>query len=107
MSLARAGLLWSAFAVLLAASIRLRGSTSDAQKVLVRPGRLETLFAADPFKEQKKRAAERAGASLRAGRRGHRVTVRSYSDIRTDLYTRHETSVVFLALQAKVVRTAI
>jgi hypothetical protein len=75
--------------------------------VLVRPGRLETLFAADPFKEQKKRAAERAGASLRAGRRGHRVTMRSYSAIRTDLYALLETSFVFLALHAKVLRAVI
>src|SRR6266849_6641279 len=87
--------------------MRLQGTSSDAQKVQVRPGRLETPFATDPSKEQKKRAAERTGASLRAERPSHRATVRSYSAIRTDLYARHETSFVFLALHAKVLRTVI
>src|SRR4029077_7865678 len=59
------------------------------------------LFAADPSKAQRKRAAERAGASLRARRPSHRATVRSYSAIRTDLYARQETSFAFLALHAK------
>src|SRR6266852_7272138 len=83
------------------------GTDSDAQKLQVHPGRLENLFAADPSKEQTRRAAERAGASLRAERPSHRATVRSYSAIRTDLYARHETSFVFFALHAKVLRTVI
>src|SRR5216684_2067304 len=107
MSLARVGLWRSEFSVLLAAAVRLPGTSSDAQKLQVHPGRLENLFAADPSKEQKKRAAERAGTSLRAGRPNHRATGRSYSAIRTDLYARHESSFVFLALYAKVLRTVI
>src|SRR5713101_5049330 len=107
MSLARVGLWWSEFSVLLTAAVRLPGTSSDAQKLQVHPGRLENLFAADLSKEQTKRAAERAGASLRAGRPSHRATVRSYSAIRTDLYARHETSFAFLALHAKVLQRVI
>src|SRR5713226_6887401 len=107
MSLARVGLRRSEFSVLLAAAVRLPGTSSDAQKLQVHPGRLENLFAVDPSKEPAKRAAERAGASLRAGRPIHGATVRSYSAIRTDLYARHETSFVFLALHAQVLRTVI
>src|SRR5260370_4922660 len=68
MSLAREWLRRSEVAVLLAAAARPPGTDSDAQKLQVHPGRLENLFAADPSKEQTRRAAERAGASLRAGR---------------------------------------
>src|ERR1700674_3321258 len=75
--------------VLLAAAARPPGTDSNAQKLQVHPGRLENLFAADPSKKQTRRAAERAGASLRAERPSHRATVRSYSAIRTDLYAHH------------------
>src|SRR5229473_4290196 len=106
-SLARVGLWRSEFSVPPVVAVRLLGTSSAAQKSQVRPGRLENLFAADLSKEQRKRAAERAGASLRAGRRSHRATVRSYSAIRTDLCARHKTSFVFLALHAQVLRTVI
>src|SRR5260370_39282035 len=95
-SLARVGLWRSEFSVPPAVAVRLLGTSSAAQKSQVHPGRLENLFAADPSKAQRKPAAERAGASLRAGRPSHRANVRSYSAIRTDLYARHETSFVSL-----------
>src|SRR6266851_8078473 len=75
----------------------------DAQYSRVRRDHLETLFAADFSKEQKKRAAERAGASLRAGRPSHRATVRSHSAIRTTLTRIREHH----PLHAKVLRTVI
>src|SRR6266849_3273715 len=106
-SLARVGLWRSEFSVPPAVAVRLPGTSSGAHKSQVRPGRLENLFAADPSKEQRKRAAERAGASLRAGRPSHRATVRSYSAIPTGLYARHQTSFVFLAFHAKVLWTEI
>src|SRR6266851_1758584 len=96
MSLARVGLWRSEFSVPPVVAVRLLGTSSAAQKSQVRPGRSGNLFAADPSKAQRKRAAERAGASLQAGPPSHRATVRSYSAIRTDLYARHETSFVSL-----------
>src|SRR5580693_5045335 len=68
MSLARAWLRRSEFSVLLAAAVRPPGTDSDAQKLQVHPGRLKNLFAADPSKEQTRRAVGRAGALLRAER---------------------------------------
>src|SRR6266478_5226845 len=73
---ARVGLWRSEFSVPSAVGVRLPGISSAAQKSQLRPGRLENLLAPDPSKAQRKRAAERAGASSQAERPSHRATVR-------------------------------